>query len=33
MKQGNTIVYETTERGEALREDFEQINSQLTELL
>ena len=32
-KQGNTIVYETTERGEALREDFEQINSQLTELL
>lgn len=33
VKQGNTIVYETTERGEALREDFEQINSQLTELL
>lgn len=32
-KQGNTIVYETTERGEALREDFEQINSQLTELV
>jgi len=32
-KRGNRVLYETTERGEALREDFEQINSQLTELL
>ena len=30
-KRGNRILYETTERGKALREDFEQINSQLTE--
>jgi predicted transcriptional regulator len=32
VKRGNTILYETTEKGEALRENFEQINSKLTEL-
>ena len=32
-KQGNKVLYKTTKRGEALREDFEQIENQLAEIL
>lgn len=32
VKQGETILYETTDRGRHLLDDFKQINSQLSEL-
>lgn len=32
VKQGKNRLYETTERGEAVRENFEQIESQLVAL-
>jgi predicted transcriptional regulator len=32
VKQGKTILYETTDRGIHLLDDFKQINSQLLEL-
>jgi predicted transcriptional regulator len=32
IKKGRTLEYRTTERGEALRKNFKQINSQLIEL-
>jgi predicted transcriptional regulator len=32
IKQGKTILYETTDRGIHLLDDFKQINSQLSEL-
>ena len=32
VEKGRTVEYRTTEKGEALRENFKQINSQLIEL-
>jgi len=32
VKQGETILYKTTDRGMHLLDDFKQINSQLSEL-
>lgn len=32
VRRENTVIYETTERGESLLDNFKQINNQLSEL-